>query len=96
MNTLRATLRMAFWATFAKTALRSSENTPAPTRASPSVSNGRSKACTGSRKRSRRTADNHSARNRKDAFAGRWVDGDVESVDNILEEERHLNIQYLR
>ena len=36
-KTLRATLRIAPWATLANTALRSSEKRPAPMRASPSV-----------------------------------------------------------
>lgn len=43
-----------------------------------------------------RTAENDGASDGKETLSGRGVDFDIEGVDDVFEEERHLHIQELR
>lgn len=94
VKTERATRRIAPCATLAKTALRNSEKRPAPTRARPSARRARQHRTIAVMERGR-TAKDDGAGDGKDALAGSRVDLDIERVDDIFEEERHLYVEKL-
>ncbi|RMZ69399.1 hypothetical protein GMOD_00006198 [Pyrenophora seminiperda CCB06] len=100
--TLQATLRIAFWATLAKTALRSSCETVAPIRVIPSASHSQSKKMMnggGNEYKhivagSKLTSNNHRARyrRRRAPNSGKVY---VHGIYNALEVEGNLHVEQL-
>lgn len=99
VNTLRATRRIAPCATDANTALRSSEKAAAPTRANPSATPPQARSVARTARQDEPTpltSDDDRAGDDEDPVRCGRVHRNVERVNDVLEEERNLDVEHLR